>query len=103
VKQEMHTQFSWGNFLKRETLEMNRTDNKMHPRNTGDKHVNLIKLAHYFINDSKVSVILMQLFTLERFFTNDHIQKEKLTVSPDTIRFFTPSSNSTHFAVCLKI
>jgi len=34
---------------------MNRTGNKMHFRNTGNKHVNVIKLAHYFINDSKAS------------------------------------------------
>jgi len=51
----MHTQFSWENFLKGEALEMNRTDNKIHLRNTGDKHVNLIKLAHYFINDGNAS------------------------------------------------
>jgi hypothetical protein len=87
MKQEMHTQFSWGNFLKRETLEMNRIGNKMHLRNTGNKHVNLIKLAHYLINDSKASCyFITQLFILERFFTNDHIQGEKkLTASSDII------------------
>jgi len=58
---------------------MNRTGNKMHLKNTGNKHVNLIKLAHYFINDSKASCyFIAQLFILERFFTNDHIQKKKI-------------------------
>lgn len=51
-KQDMHTQFSWGNLVKRETLEMNITHIKIHLRNTGYKHVNLNKLAHC-IHDSK--------------------------------------------------
>lgn len=63
---------------------MNRTGNKMHLRNTGNKHVNLIKLAHYCINDSKASCyFIAQLFILERFFANDHIRKKKVTESPD--------------------
>lgn len=78
MKQELHTKFSWENFLKRKTLEMNRTGNKMHLRNTGDKHENLIKLAKYCINDSKaLCYFIAQLLILERFFADDHIQEKK--------------------------
>jgi len=41
---------------------------------------------------AKLHVILTQLFILERFFANDHIQKEKLTVSLDIIKQSSGSS-----------
>jgi len=82
---------------------MNITGNKMHLTNTGDKHINLIKLAHYFINDSKASCyFIAQLFILERLFANDHIRKKKLTVSPDIIKQSSGSSSLLTTAIILQ-